>query len=805
MLDGLRSRDPEGCDVRKRCNTNPKANLQLVTLEAREVPATFTVTTVVDNGSNITPTAGSLRAAILQANTVIGLDTINFNISGGGVQVLTPPLALPDITDPVNLDGTTQSGFAGTPVIRLEGGSAGANANGLNLVNHTGSTISSLSIGNFGGSAIRVSGGGSHTIYGSLLGTTQNGTAAAPNGTGISLEGGSLGNTIGGSGSNQRNIISGNTGAGVRIDNSYSNLVAGNFIGSDLNGTSAIANSGGGVSLSNGATGNTIGGVAPGLGNIISGNGTAGVILTGAATNSNIIVGNRIGLSLAGNTLANNGAGVKAFNAAGSAPPGGIIAGSENVVRSNTIAQNSGAGVAVLDTSRQVRIESNSIHDNGGLGIQRDTTANNGLGAPAINNLKAVSGGLNVSGTFTGQNNTKYTVAIFTNSTADASGFGEGGTQVGTVTVTTDGTGAGAFTFLLATGSGGAYITSTVTDTSLGDTSSFSNAYARPDSLLTSASFAVGGGAGGGPLVVFTDIAGTNISNVVPPFGSTFTGGTRVATGDLTGDGIPDLAVGTGVGVQALVRVTNSATQQLLFSINPFGDFTRGVFVAMGDVNNDGYADLIITPDEGGGSRVRIFNGKTFIQIADFFGIQDVNFRGGARAAVGDMNNDKYGDVAVSAGFGGGPRIAVFSGITLAGDGGPKLFGDFFGFEPTLRNGAFVAVADVNGDGYGELIVAAGPGGAPRVRILDGKILVNSAGATLTPLADFFAGSVTSRGGVRVMARDLDSDGFAELLTADADGNTLRRYSGSTLKNGNIAIAGQFNLLDERTGGVFVG
>src|SRR5204863_175404 len=116
------------------------------------------------------------------------------------------------------------------------------------------------------------------------------------------------------------------------------------------------------------------------------------------------------------------------------------------------------------------------------------------------------------------------------------------------------------------------------------------------------------------------------------------------------------------VGIKAEVRVYNGSTQQLLFTINPFGDFTRGVFVALGDINKDGYADLIITPDEGGGPRVRAFNGKTFAQIADFFGIDDVNFRGGARAAIGDITGDGTGDIIVSAGFGGGPRIAVFDG-----------------------------------------------------------------------------------------------------------------------------------------------
>ena len=622
-------------------------SLQLVALEDRSTPATFTVTTIVDNGSNVTPTAGSLRAAIINANATAGLDTINFNISGGGVQPIAPPITLPDITDPVVIDGTSQPGFAGTPVIRLDGSNAGAGANGLSLVGVTGSTIKSLTIGGFKGAGIRISGGSSNNVYGSFIGTTQNGTVAQPNGVGIQIENASLGVAIGGNGTNQRNIISGNTGPGVRIDNSYNTLVAGNFIGTDLNGINAVPNAGGGVALVDGAAGDTVGGISAGLGNVISGNGTAGVILDGATTTGNVIVGNRIGQNFSGIGLGNTGPGIKAFNGADSNPPGGAVAGSENTIRSNTIADNSGAGVAVLDTSRQIRIDANSIHDNVGLGIQVDSTANAGLKAPTITSMSAVTGGQDVNGTFSGTANTKYDVNFFTNSTADASGFGEGQTQVGTVSVTTDGSGNGTFLFLLATGTGGTFITATVTQDTLGDTSSFSNAFARPDILLTSGSYAVGGGEGGDGTVVFTDNIGTTIRTNTY-FGANFTGGARVATGDLTNDSIPDLAVGTGPGTQALVQVYNGATQQLLFTVNPFGTFTGGVFVALGDINNDGYADLIITPDEGGGPRVRVFNGKTFTQMADFFGINDVNFRGGARAAVGDMNDDKFGDIIVT-------------------------------------------------------------------------------------------------------------------------------------------------------------
>lgn len=774
-----------------------RKRLEITHLEERATPATFTVTTTADSG------AGSLRAAITSANSTAGADTITFSI-GTGAQTITPATALPNITEAVTIDSTTQPNFGGTPLIRLNGASAGAGSNGLNFVNHNNSTVKSLVIGGFSGAGIRLSGGGSHTILGSFLGTTQTGTAAQANGVGVLIENGSLGNRVGGNGTNERNIISGNTGAGVRIDNAYTTLVAGNFIGTDVNGTSAVPNQGGGVIMLNGAAGSTIGGVSPGLGNIISGNATAGVLLQGASTSGNIIAGNRVGLDFGGLALANTGPGIKAFGAAGSAPPGGTAAGSENTIRGNTIAKNAGAGVTVFDTSRQVRIENNSIRDNGGLGIQVDTTANAGLKAPTITSIKATTGGQNLSGTFSGVANTKYTVNIYMNGAADPSGFGEGQTFLNTVTILTNASGAGTFTVLIPTGTVGAFASATTTHETLGDTSAFSNAFARPDTVLTSATYAVGGGSGGPPTVVLTDSIGTTIrtGNV---FEEGFHGGVRVATNDLTGDGIPDIAIGTGVGTKAEVRVVNGATQETLFTVNPFGDFTRGVFVALGDLTHDGYADLVITPDEGGGPRARIYNGKTFAQIADFFGIDDVNFRGGARAAIGDMDNDGTGDLAVSAGFGGGPRIAVFSGATLGTNGGPKLFGDFFIFETTLRNGAFVAMADVNNDGFAELFAAAGPGGAPRVRIINGKALFQSQGQTRTVIADFFAGDINNRAGVRIMARDFDNDGRSELVTGQADGSRVTVFRGSDLVNGNTSKGIGFDLFAARTGGTFVG
>jgi hypothetical protein len=254
------------------------------------------------------------------------------------------------------------------------------------------------------------------------------------------------------------------------------------------------------------------------------------------------------------------------------------------------------------------------------------------------------------------------------------------------------------------------------------------------------------------------------------PFPS-FTGELRVAEADLTGDGIADLIVGVGPGRTTAVRVYDGSTSTIILDIQPFEfSFTGGVYVAAGDITGDGKAELVVTPDEGGGPRVRVYSGGIFTSMADFYGIDDPNFRGGARAAVGDLDGDGIGDLTVAAGFGGGPRVAAFAGPSIVAGFPRKLFGDFFLFEPTLRNGIFVASGDVNGDGYSDLIAGGGPRGGPRVFVLDGQSLVHSAGDTRTPLANFFSGDASGRGGIRVGAKDINADGRSDVLTGSGSG-----------------------------------
>ncbi|HEY2785550.1 MAG TPA: VCBS repeat-containing protein [Fimbriiglobus sp.] len=270
----------------------------------------------------------------------------------------------------------------------------------------------------------------------------------------------------------------------------------------------------------------------------------------------------------------------------------------------------------------------------------------------------------------------------------------------------------------------------------------------------------------------------------------------RTATADVNGDGVPDLIGGSGPGGGPHVIVIDGKTHQRMAEFFAFEQsFTGGVNVAAGDVNGDGKADIVITPDQGGGPVVAVYDGAKLAagfnndaQLARFFGIDDPAFRGGARAAAGDVNGDGKADLLVSAGFQGGPREALFDGAGLAPTGAPpKLVPDFFAFEDTLRNGAYVTLGDLTGDGMADLVFGGGPGGAPRVRVFDGaKLLAAGSFQSLDEIpsaqeADFFAADSTTRGGIRLAVGTVD--GKAALITGSGENDPaqVRVFSAPTL------------------------
>jgi hypothetical protein len=312
-----------------------------------------------------------------------------------------------------------------------------------------------------------------------------------------------------------------------------------------------------------------------------------------------------------------------------------------------------------------------------------------------------------------------------------------------------------------------------------------------------------GAGVGGLPFVQAFNADGSRRFKVVA-FEESFTGGVRVAAADFTGDGVLDVVAGTGPGRVTRVRVLDGKDQRELFAVEPFeSTFRGGVYVAAGDLTGDGVPDLVVTPDEGGGPRCRVFDGRGFGVIADFFGIDDVKFRGGARPAIGDVNGDGVGDLVVAAGFRGGPRVAGFDGKSLAGT--PiRLFGDFFAFEPKLRNGVFVAVGDLDGDGHSEVIAGGGPGGGPRVSAFDGAALLANESRLR---ANFFAGDPANRGGVRIAVHDLDGDDRADLLAGAGAtaGSRVTAYLGKSIApDVTPPASADFDAFPGLQGGVYV-
>jgi hypothetical protein len=203
-------------------------------MEDRTLLSTFLVKNTADGGP------GSLRQAILDSNAATGkTNTIDFAIPGGGVQTITPLSALPAITQAVLIDGWSQPGYAGTPLIELNGSQAGT-GDGLTIT-ELDVTVRGLDIGGFSqGAGIHITGTGAtgDWIYGDFLGTDPTGTQAAPNDSGVEIDAGAAHNLVGtnGDGVNdaaERNVISGNQFAGVWIDGrgTDGNAVAGNFIG----------------------------------------------------------------------------------------------------------------------------------------------------------------------------------------------------------------------------------------------------------------------------------------------------------------------------------------------------------------------------------------------------------------------------------------------------------------------------------------------------------------------------------------------------------------------------------------------
>jgi hypothetical protein len=324
-----------------------------------------TVTYSVAANTAATPRSGTLTIAGITFTVTQGGN------SGNALRTINLASPLPRITDPVIIDGTSQSGFVGTPIVELNA----ANARGADILSISAgnSLVKGLVINRFN-SANRVSGivlltNGGNTVEGCFIGPDASGTRAAdgPAGpvgvtSGISIRG-ATNNRIGGTAPLARNVFSGNDGAGIIISNGATgNRVQGNHVGPDVTGNVSLGNQRIGIIII-GSSGNAIGGRELGAGNLISGNLEHGVFIQDDSSN-NTIQGNSIGTDALGiRALANADSGVQIVLGNGTDAPNNTIGGTDAAAR-NIISGNGSYGVIVSSGVTGTQIQGNYIGTN---------------------------------------------------------------------------------------------------------------------------------------------------------------------------------------------------------------------------------------------------------------------------------------------------------------------------------------------------------------------------------------------------------------------------------------------------------
>ena len=519
LKDAERSSDrqpDEVAEIRMRLNPDAQADIVLLkhgqtepVLIVSSPQVTFTVATTDDDGP------GSLREAIAESSGYPGSEIV-FNIPGSSPHKISLQSALPVIDETVTIDGTTQPGFAGTPVIEIDGSNVGGH--GLEIYT-TSCVVRGLIINGFGANGILLFRLGGHIIEGNFIGTNAAGSAARGNRSAGILVSDSSNNMIGGTTAAARNVVSGNLQQGITIGPqldfpgtvvglSTGNRVYGNYIGTDATGKNAIGNGPVAVFVLI-ASANEIGGSVPGSGNLISGNTGIGILISSTGTlptsepvdgpaSENLVRGNVIGRNADGTALPGNACdGIALRSTAGN-----IIGGDSTPERNVITASGTGTcglpgfdrgnGISVFnasggDASLRNRIASNDIEGNRGLGIDlgadgvtpndaldSDTGPNELQNYPVLSLARTNSQGTIVRGSLASRSNELFTVQLFLNAACDSSGNGEGAEFVDQFDVTTNSSGIANISYsnssIFQTGK---FVTATVTD-SEGNTSEFS-------------------------------------------------------------------------------------------------------------------------------------------------------------------------------------------------------------------------------------------------------------------------------------------------------------------------------------------
>lgn len=253
--------------------------------------------------------------------------------------------------------------------------------------------------------------------------------------------------------------------------------------------------------------------------------------------------------------------------------------------------------------------------------------------------------------------------------------------------------------------------------------------------------------------VTLFDEAGTTLSSFFP-FGEEYRGEGSIASTDLGTDGIPEILIGSGPGLQSMVKIFRQDGSFVNEFLAYSEQYKNGLQLTTCDLNGDGLKEIVTGTMFGGGPHVRMFEADgTVLYNGGFFAYSDA-FRGGVNVACGDIDGDGLDDIVTGAGITGGPHIKVFS------PNGTMKFEIFAGsaFEDT---GATVAVGDLTGDGTKEIISGRMGVGDPTVTIFDLRRDHLSFVIAMSAFDEY-------KNGIRVTSGDIDGDNIDEIGVSTA-------------------------------------
>jgi hypothetical protein len=331
----------------------------------------------------------------------------------------------------------------------------------------------------------------------------------------------------------------------------------------------------------------------------------------------------------------------------------------------------------------------------------------------------------------------------------------------------------------------------------------FSFYYKVVPSQAVAQEFAVASSDGSKPVSLQSLASGFAPRGVFVPFGGTYKGAINVASGDFNGDGVQDIAVskGPGAGSNDVVQIFDGTNANVIAQFSVFGNtsFTGGVSLALSDVNGDGKADLIVSPQTLGGPSVRVFNAANFSILRDFFAFEGAKaFTGGISVASADVDSDGYSDIVIGAGKGGNSRIQVISGrdVTTVAPVTPALgynpYSDFSAFEPGFAGEVYVSANDFDGDGRADLLIGTGAGGGGRYRAYTSRIDGRLGGLIVDQTALGYSGT----GGISVTARDINGDNRGDItvgfLNVPGDTKVRSNYSVNLINDLTPIVASDY-------------